>query len=196
MLGVLFPVRICMCVRVFPASNMTSQTRRSFFVFSIVVLLILVFTVVAVAHIMDLGSAAFLIVVVAGAVVLLCFFCGLLAYARSRLSQADSNLPVFYYLQTIHRDNPATIHVDDDAYWLQKFEDSPRSANSKDSCPICLCAIDPMETATGTSNCCKKELHMGCAQNYFNAIGAVRCPLCRYPESPAPNNSQPILEIV
>lgn len=160
--------------------------RKSFVFLSVLAVLICVFTVVAVAHIMELGSSAFFVVVVTGALVLMCFFCALISYARGRLLQrangTTDGLPVFYYLQTIHRSSSTQRNIDDDSFWVKGFYEEEEVKSVEDSCPICLCDIDSIETATGISQCCRKELHVACAQKYFNAIQQVRCPLCRYPE--------------
>ena len=166
--------------------------KRSVFFVALLVLLVSVFTILGVSQLMELGSAAFFFVVVAGVLVLLLFFCGLIAYARSKLISVHSlpgdddggrmqSVPVFYFLQTIHRPQ-AVDPVKDDEYWLSKdgekiYLDSKQEA--KDQCPICLCDIDPMEATIGVSACCKRELHVKCAQEYFNTIRQVKCVYCR-----------------
>ena len=172
------------------SSSVISLTppRKSLLAVSLVVLLMCVFTIIAVAHFMHLGSAAFFIVVIASAVVLLAFFCGLLAYSRARLQAGGlDDMPVFYYLETARRSDPVRP-VDDFEFWAS----STTSLNGQiSSCPICLCDVDPIEQATGQSKCCSKELHIACAQKYFNAIQKIQCPLCRFPES-----GTKILEVV
>ena len=114
------------------------------------------------------------------------------------------SVPVFYYLQTIHRptDNADQDPVDDAEYWVKGDEvwmaaycekflirnisaKSARSVKSETSkgevCAICLCDMDPSQTAvTGVSNCCKRAIHIRCAQKYFNVVRRVQCPLCRH----------------
>ncbi len=181
-----------------------SAIRRPVLMLSVLVVLICVFTVVGVAHIMELGSAAFFVVVVAGAVVLMCFFCGLIAYARARLlavriaagesirNGSSSSVPVFYFLQT----SPPRAHltpVDSTCYWsteappnpevyIQEKKDSSSSLPvvSNDQCPICLCDFENSPALTGTSECCKRPIHVQCAQKYFNTVQRVQCPLCRH----------------
>lgn len=165
---------------------------------SVLVVLICVFTVVGVAHIMELGSAAFFVVVVAGAMVLMCFFCGLIAYARARLlavrmavgdNQASvgmrDSVPVFYYLPTSN--STRTAQVDASCFWMDPHDIQNVSINSEfsdsfnDQCPICLTDIDSIELGqTGVSGCCRRPLHVQCAQKYFNTVQRVQCPLCRH----------------
>lgn len=155
---------------------------------SVLVVLICVFTVVGVAHIMELGSAAFFVVVVAGALVLLCFFCGLIAYARARVMavreaeghgrHGDLAVPVFYFLQTASHSRSDLRPVNDSPYW------STRELSEKDlldQCPICLCDFesDPPVRA-GVSQCCDRPLHVQCAKKYFNTVQRIQCPLCRH----------------
>ena len=150
----------------------------------LLILLVSVFTVLGVSQVMELGSAAFFFVVVAGVLVLLCFFCGLIAYARAKLLSVHNgdaeSAPVFYFLQTIHR---AVVEdpVPDEAYWL-KHEGEKVYVDEKldrEQCPVCLCDMDATETATGVSACCKREIHVKCAQDYFNTIRHVKCVFCR-----------------
>ena len=166
------------------APSRRRTVRRSVFFVSILVMLICVFTVLGVSQVLELGSATFFLVVVAGVVVLLCFFCALIAYARAKLisvqninASSEQSLPVFYYLQTIHR--PAKPDpVPDEQYW----ESNMTSPNSKEpeQCPICLCDMNPAKSAAiGLSACCKRHLHVKCAQQYFNTVRQVKCVFCR-----------------
>jgi hypothetical protein len=160
---------------------------KTIFFVAILVLLVAAFTVLGVSRVVELGSAAFFLVVTAGVLVLLCFFCGLIAYARAKLLSVhnstaepnlvgDNQLPVFYYLQTIHREVQLDPVPDDD-YWAKTAEE--KEVTDKEQCPICLCEMDKYETATGISACCKREIHVKCAQDYFNSIRHVRCVFCR-----------------
>lgn len=172
---------------------------RSIFFIGILVLLVAAFTVLGVSRVMELGSAAFFFVVTAGVLVLLCFFCGLIAYARSKLiavhgatdpSQTGDRLqsvPVFYFLETIHRTTPQEP-VADDEYW-SKYEAEKEVKAEDDQCPICLCDMDRVQTATGISACCKREIHIKCAQDYFNSIRRVKCVFCRKDHEEAANTS-------
>lgn len=177
-------------------SSSRSAIRRPVLMLSVLVVLICVFTVVGVAHIMELGSAAFFVVVVAGAMVLMCFFCGLIAYARARLlavriaagdpmnGENDASVPVFYFLQT----NPPRTHlapVDASGFWSseapeQVYIEKKNSGVINEQCPICLCDFEITSTLTGTSKCCKRPIHVQCAQKYFNTVQRVQCPLCRH----------------
>jgi hypothetical protein len=165
---------------------------RSIFFVGVLVLLVATFVVLGVSRVMELGSAAFFFVVTAGVLVLLCFFCGLIAYARAKLLSVQANqetqqagdTPVFYFLETIHRTVPLEPVADDD-YWYKDgcenhevlIEDERKGDNEQ--CPICLCEMDPLQTATGLSACCRREIHIKCAQDYFNSIRRVKCVFCR-----------------
>ena len=170
-----------------------STVRRSLLFVGLLVILVSVFTVLGVSQVMELGSAAFFIVVVVGVLVLLLFFCGLIAYARAKLLSVQTlgehdvgqssfgSVPVFYYLQTIHR-QPELEPINDFDYWLKSEPNEPCTLDEEiddDQCPICLCEIDHKETATGISACCRRQLHVKCAQDYFNTIRQVKCVFCR-----------------
>lgn len=177
-------------------SRRKRTVKRSLLFSALLIILVSVFTVLGVSQIMELGSVAFFLVVVAGVLVLLLFFCGLIAYARAKLisvhgigqgedSQSPiQSVPVFYYLQTIHR--PIALEpVNDDNYWLkddfsgEKIHTDSAFGKDCEQCPICLCEIDHDATATGISACCKRQLHVKCAQDYFNSIRHVKCVFCR-----------------
>jgi hypothetical protein len=175
-----------------PPQQRRSTVRRSLLFAGLLVILVSVFTVLGVSQVMELGSAAFFIVVVAGVFVLLLFFCGLIAYARAKLLSVHAmsddlgqspfeSVPVFYYLQTIHR-QPEIEPINDFDYWLKSEPNEPIKVDDgidDDQCPICLCEIDHKQTATGMSACCRRQLHVKCAQDYFNTIRQVKCVFCR-----------------
>jgi hypothetical protein len=191
--------------------------KKTIFFIGILVLLVATFTVLGVSRVMELGSAGFFIVVTAGVLVLLCFFCGLIAYARAKLlsvqTAADPNaghgtdgreMPVFYFLQTIHREVPLDP-VPDEEYWMKsggaEVVDQELKISPDEHCPVCLCEMDPNQTATGVSACCKRLIHVKCAQDYFNSIRHVRCVFCRKDVEEAANTtlnttcpSPPVLE--
>ena len=165
-------------------------------------MLICVFTVLGVSQIMELGSATFFTVVAAGVLVLLSFFCALIAYARAKLISVQNlnapsgphSLPVFYYLQTIHRPIPVDP-VPDEEYWLKTKTTGPASIESKEpeQCPICLCDMRPSKSPTRVSACCKRQIHVKCAQQYFNTVRQIKCVFCRKeltPEVPASRITQ------
>lgn len=161
-----------------------SRTKTVFFI-AILVLLVATFTVLGVSRVIELGSAAFFVVVIAGVLVLLCFFCGLIAYARAKLlsvqnAQPIANqdaIPVFYFLETIHR-TVAQDPVPDDEYWLKDAACEEKIFQSE-QCPVCLCDMHELDAATGISACCKREIHVKCAQEYFNTVRRVKCVFCR-----------------
>ena len=105
-------------------------------------------------------------------------------------------VPVFYFLETIHRkpnENGEEVkNVPDDSFWEIVDHHHPimsppivtlslkRSESQKDVCAICLCDFETTTNSTGVSNCCKRRLHVKCAQKYFNVVQRVQCPLCRH----------------
>jgi hypothetical protein len=180
-----------------PARRKKTWVRSILFI-GILVLLIAAFTVLGVSRVLELGSTAFFFVVTAGVLVLLCFFCGFIAYARSKLLAVhDANdpsqnaerlqsIPVFYFLETIHRTIPQEP-IPDDEYWCK--DDDGEGKVQEDLCPICLCDMDKVHTATGISSCCRREIHIKCAQDYFNSIRRVKCVFCRQDHEEAANMS-------
>ena len=180
-----------------PQQQRRRRIRRTILFVGLLILLVSIFTVLGVSQVMELGSAAFFFVVVAGVLVLLCFFCGLIAYARAKLlsvqsPDTDTTAPVFYFLQTIHR-SVVEDPVPDEAYWLKHDGDKiyVDAKTESEQCPVCLCDMDPNATATGISACCKREIHIKCAQDYFNSIRHVKCVFCRkdIPNSEDPNTT-------
>ena len=105
-------------------------------------------------------------------------------------------VPVFYFLETIHRkpnvNGEEVKNVPDDSFWEIVDHHHPimsppivtlslkRSESQKDVCAICLCDFETTTNSTGISNCCKRRLHVKCAQKYFNVVQRVQCPLCRH----------------
>lgn len=168
-----------------PTGRRQRTVRRSVFFVTMLIMLICVFTVLGVSQVMELGSATFFIVVVAGVLVLLCFFTALIAYARAKLisvqnlNSPTARLPVFYYLQTIHR--PVQLDpVPDTPYWLKTpTRTNIISAKEVEQCPICLCDMLPSKSPIGVSACCKRQIHIKCAQQYFNTVRQVKCVFCR-----------------
>jgi len=199
-----FSMSSCMCLSPSPsASARENSIRRNKLIIlvSLLFIVICVFIIVGVSRIVEIGSVPFFIIIIAGSMVFMCFFFALVALAKSTtaatistyhaaLTVHDNTLynddnplpqvPVFYFLETIHREDEEDEKiVPDDGYWTNQII---RTESQKDVCAICLCDLDSINT--GVSNCCKRRLHVKCAQKYFNVVQRVQCPLCRHTTTP------------
>jgi len=203
-----FSMSRCICLSPSPSASAHENSIRKnklIILVSLLFIIICVFIIVGVSRIVEIGSVAFFIIIIAGSLVFMCFFFALVALAKSAggtfhataataasspiaVSTAINNdnplpqVPVFYFLETIHRQEEEKI-VPDDGYWNLTPPPMIRTESQKDVCAICLCDLDTTIN-TGVSNCCRRRIHVKCAQKYFNVVQRVQCPLCRHSTPP------------
>ena len=59
------------------------------------------------------------------------------------------------------------------AFWQER----PMAADEDSICSICLCGV---KDSNSVSSCCKSRFHRPCVEGYWDTVGEIRCPNCRF----------------
>ena len=146
--------------------------------------LIVIGLLIGTAHLLNLNPSAYFIVIMLGIIIpmiaLLLFLTVLRFRSRPPVdSETDHTWAIIYYSSSFGAGRHG-VPVDDSEVW-KTDSSSPlhRELSKNPQCAICLTEIDVFQTACAKSKCCSNLFHIRCAQDYFNSIKIMKCPLCR-----------------